>query len=398
MVKKRILFVFHVPFIPMNGGVERVTDILSRIFLKKGYEVFYLNNIRRNSDFVYPVKQFYFPDMNVYSASNINFYNRFIEDYNIDIVINQNGAEKYSYLYLDVNNKKTKVVSVIHTNPLAGYNYYHSALLPLWNGYSFNALITYFAKLFLFPFRYVYGKNKLYFKLRKLFKFVIDRSDLVVLLSEKYFDDFLSLSLGDVSKLRCIPNPLVYTNEEAFNLIKKKQILYVDRFNLSEKRPDRLLKIWKKLYHKYPDWELVFVGADGIEGYMRRYVKRYNLDRVVFAGQCDPKSYYEQASILCLTSSYEGFPMVLLEAMQNKVVPIAFNSFNSITDIIIDGVTGVLVEPFDLDGYASKLEMLMIKQLERQKMAEHAFEHMANFSKDNVSKLWESTFEELFYK
>ena len=66
--------------------------------------------------------------------------------------------------------------------------------------------------------------------------------------------------------------------------------------------------------------------------------------------------------------------------------------------IIIDGVTGVLVEPFDLDGYASKLEMLMIKQLERQKMAEHAFEHMANFSKDNVSKLWESTFEELFYK
>ena len=131
---------------------------------------------------------------------------------------------------------------------------------------------------------------------------------------------------------------------------------------------------------------------------MRRYVKRYNLDRVVFAGQCDPKSYYEQASILCLTSSYEGFPMVLLEAMQNKVVPIAFNSFNSITDIIIDGVTGVLVEPFDLDGYASKLEMLMIKQLERQKMAEHAFEHMANFSKDNVSKLWESTFEELFYK
>ena len=62
MVKKRILFVFHVPFIPMNGGVERVTDILSRIFLKKGYEVFYLNNIRRNSDFVYPVKQFYFPD------------------------------------------------------------------------------------------------------------------------------------------------------------------------------------------------------------------------------------------------------------------------------------------------------------------------------------------------
>ncbi|MCY6328416.1 hypothetical protein OXV69_18040 [Bacteroides fragilis] len=126
--------------------------------MKKGYEVFYLNNIRRNSDFVYPVKQFYFPDMNVYSASNINFYNRFIEDYNIDIVINQNGAEKYSYLYLDVNNKKTKVVSVIHTNPLAGYNYYHSALLPLWNGYSFNALITYFAKLFLFPFRYVYGK------------------------------------------------------------------------------------------------------------------------------------------------------------------------------------------------------------------------------------------------
>lgn len=61
------------------------------------------------------------------------------------------------------------------------------------------------------------------------------------------------------------------------------------------------------------------------------------MERVVFTGWQDPESFYRDASILCLTSDFEGWGMVLTEAMTFGAVPVAFNSYAAITDIIDDG-------------------------------------------------------------
>ena len=59
--------------------------------------------------------------------------------------------------------------------------------------------------------------------------------------------------------------------------------------------------------------------------------------------------------IFCMTSNYEGFPMVLLEAMQFGCVPIAFKSFESLDDIIINHNNGYQITPFDIYEYINSL-------------------------------------------
>jgi len=73
----------------------------------------------------------------------------------------------------------------------------------------------------------------------------------------------------------------------------------------------------------------------------------------------DPEKYYKKASILCMTSSFEGFGLVLVEAQTYGVVPVAFNSFSSVTDVIHNGETGFLVEPFNEESYVEILSDLM---------------------------------------
>ena len=103
--------------------------------------------------------------------------------------------------------------------------------------------------------------------------------------------------------------------------------------------------------HKYEDWSLIIVGGGRQLDEMRQLAANLKLVNVKFEGFQDPKSYYERASIFCMTSSYEGFGIVLVEAMQYGVVPMAFNSYISVTDIIENGVMVFLIEPFDIDAY-----------------------------------------------
>lgn len=397
MKKYNILFVFHVPFIPFNGGVERVTDILCRAFVAEGHSVLYLSSERREMDFQYPTNQYYFPDSDYMSKDNVQFYNTFLIDKKIDIVINQNGSERHSYLYLNIlRNNHLKVISVIHTNPLVGYRHHQYALIPLWVSFSIKDMFNYLVKTLLFPFRFIWRRNMQYFRLKCQYDYVSKHSDIVLLLSERFFDDMCLICPSSKKKLRSISNPISYSLPKTF--LKKKQILYVGRFGVTEKRPDRLLKVWKRIHKQYLDWELVFIGYGGLEYYMRAYVKRHKLERVFFVGQCEPKSYYETATILCLTSSYEGLGMVLLEAMQHKVIPIAFDSYASVRDVIIPEETGLLVSPFDLDEYACQLAALMSSPSKRLKLAEQAYAYVRKYSIRNITAKWEKLFVEIMDK
>jgi glycosyltransferase involved in cell wall biosynthesis len=101
-----------------------------------------------------------------------------------------------------------------------------------------------------------------------------------------------------------------------------------------------------------------------------------------------PEEYYSDSSIFCLTSNFEGFPMVLPEAMAFGVVPFAFDSFPAVHDIIEDGKTGVLVKPFSIKEYADKLAQLMDDGKERARMSENCMKYVTRFSLDNIVNQW----------
>ena len=122
-----------------------------------------------------------------------------------------------------------------------------------------------------------------------------------------------------------------------------------------QKRSDRLLEIWEKIYQEFPEWELKFVGDGELCSFMEKRIVRKKLPRVTIEGNKPSEPYYEESSILCLTSNYEGWGMVLTEAMQYGVVPVSFNSYHSVEDIIIPERNGMLVKPFDLNEYADSV-------------------------------------------
>ena len=115
------------------------------------------------------------------------------------------------------------------------------------------------------------------------------------------------------------------------------------------------------------------------------------LERVRFEGFQNPEPYYRDASIFCMTSAYEGLPMVLIEAASFGCVPVAFESFAAVRDIISAGENGCLVPAFDLDAYAETLARLMSDDALRERLAQIP----EKFSPEKIGAQWEALFREI---
>ena len=189
-----------------------------------------------------------------------------------------------------------------------------------------------------------------------------------------------------------IPNPSSYAYSNIISP-KNKEILYVGRINTSQKKIDYLLEIWDKLANKYSNWSLHIVGGGDELDSMIDYSRQLRLKNIYFHGQNEPSPFYKTAAIFCLTSSYEGLPLVLIEAMQEGVVPIAFNSFLSVTDIIDNQVNGFLIAPFNKDEYVRKLELLMTNENLTAEMSLKARKKSEFFSIQRITDKWIDLFD-----
>ena len=99
-----------------------------------------------------------------------------------------------------------------------------------------------------------------------------------------------------------------------------------------------------------------------------------------------------------MTSKYEGWPMVLMEGQQMGVVPIVYNSFESLTDIINDGVNGIIIPNNNIKLFVEKLKNLMQNTSERHMMAENAIMNSKRFNIDEVVNKYLNLFHNLVEK
>ncbi len=179
---------------------------------------------------------------------------------------------------------------------------------------------------------------------------------------------------------------------------KENLVLFSGRLEQFSKRVDRLLRIWQKVAPNIPQWRLVIAG-EGPDGEMlRRMAAEMGLERVEFLGYCsDMSGLYRRASVLCLTSQTEGWPLSLAEAQANGVIPIAFAATGGIRDILEpDGVNGFLVTPFDEDEYARKLLALVNMPEEEKLRIRHAVVKKAeSYSPARTAEKWKKLFDNL---
>lgn len=379
-----ILFFYTLDFNTRRGGVEIVSNVLRREFAKKDVTVYYLSWYRS-------IIHAYLPNQKKCDCrENRLFLEHFIREKSIDIILNQAALDiESSKLILNLNVPSVKIISVFHNSLLARAN----------NFVISNRVFRKYSKIRIC--RYLYSRNFFLFLVLFLYKLkytshykrVNDRSDAIVFLSPSFFQEFYFFyKYADSSKLRAISNPLAF--DYPINVIgeKKKQLLYVGRINVFSKRVDLLLEIWKEVVGLYPDWSLKIVGDGEEKATVMKLAENMKLRNVYFEGYQNPIKYYEEAAIFCMTSAYEGFGMVLIEAMAYKTVPIAFNSFLSVTDIIVHNSNGILVKPFDKNEYVNEICKLIEDSSYREKLSREAQRSVKRFASDEIINDWFSLF------
>lgn len=220
--------------------------------------------------------------------------------------------------------------------------------------------------------------------------------DKVVVLSPSYISEYEKVMgrKDTLLKIVAIPNPQIKHASRIAIRDKKKQIVFVGRLD-GEKAVYRLLQIWKKIYKQLPDWNLVLVGDGETREDDEKLAKTLQLERVEFLGYRKSIPIIDESSILCLTSNIEGQPTVFMEAMTLGVVPIGFDSFSAIYEMIDNGMNGIIIPAFDLNQYAEALRQLAFDSERRFCLAMNAQTKVRQFDMSVVSEMWVHLFKEL---
>lgn len=387
-----IIFFHSNGIVPTAGGISRTTANLGRIFRKKGHQVWFVGARDLHEKADYDEMQFFLPNPVVDSQHNVDYLCSFIIGHGVGVVINQSpfAAAIVNLLELCRKQSGVKVIACYHNSiitPVIRYAYQREFLLRQ-HGMS---LFFHFLKWKPVSRLLVWGYIQKY---RARFRQTIDKSDAVVLLCQGQENELLRIcGYRQCDKTHVIPNCIPETKVGICE--KKKQVLWVGTFDYAVKRPDFMLRIWQKVFQNHPDWMLCMLGDGPSLETMKKMAEQLKLQNVVFTGRVMPESYYEESQILCMTSVHEAFPMVPLEAMNHGLAVIAFCSFTSADVIVQDGITGLLISPFDVKAYSEKLSRLMGDDALREEMTLGSRQFIKTFSEEAVYIQWNHLFSEL---
>lgn len=243
------------------------------------------------------------------------------------------------------------------------------------------------------PARFCIQKAYSFYRSRA-FEYACGACDRFVLLSERFFPAFAPAKKFP-GKVCAIPNPASFGAADNPLAEKKRELLFVGRLENGQKRVDLLLRIWARLEARFPAWRLRIVGDGPDAEKLRALAGTLGLERADFEGFRDPVPYYRNAAIFCMTSAFEGWGMVLVEAAAFACVPVAFDSYAAVRDIVADGENGVLIPAFDCEAYAETLARLMSDAAARERFALAARSRVSDFSASKIAARWEALFTEI---
>jgi glycosyltransferase involved in cell wall biosynthesis len=199
---------------------------------------------------------------------------------------------------------------------------------------------------------------------------------------------------GKVPQVCVIRNPIGF-HPTAGNQLDSKTVLAVGRLTY-QKGFDRLLDAWEKVADREKGWTLVFAGDGELRTDLQAQVRRLGISGSVrFAGNVrDIAACYADASIVALSSHYEGLPMALLEAQAFGIPAVSFDCPCGPSEVIRDGESGFLVKEGDTDAFADALFQLMRSRGERVRMGMNALRNASCWDIETIMPQWIQLFEE----
>lgn len=182
-------------------------------------------------------------------------------------------------------------------------------------------------------------------------------------------------------------NPLAFKPTRKSDM-NNKVVIAAGRY-APQKNFDALLEAWHKMGDENQDWELRIFGDGEDKDKLQSLIDKYNLTNarlMPYAKRLDEEM--DKASIFALTSRYEGWGLVLIEAQAKGLPCVSFNCKHGPSEIIADGVNGFLVTPNDTDEFALKLLRLMKDNELRQTFSNQAQKDLYKYEIDYVIKQW----------
>lgn len=215
--------------------------------------------------------------------------------------------------------------------------------------------------------------------------------DEIVTLTEKDREIWLKNTKGR-AKVTAIVNPSPYQATDYVPSRENKTVLAVGRLTY-QKGFDLLLKSWHYLKSQdlHNDWKLIIVGEGEDKLLLENLVEEYQLNNSVELKPFTKNiaEYYQHSSLYCMSSRFEGFGMVLVEAHTFGLPVVSFDCEIGPSEIVIDKESGLLAQPENIQDLAEKLCILMnSSENEYRQMSLMAKESIKRFNIDSVIKSW----------
>ena len=194
-----------------------------------------------------------------------------------------------------------------------------------------------------------------------------------------------------------VPNPisLPIGGRHGVSVARRKVVMGMGRLSY-QKGFDQLLRAFSAIAQKYSEWSLVIWGEGSLRPELEELRDELGLrGRVSFPGwTSDPFREMYRAGMFVLSSRYEGFGMVLGEAMACGLPVVSFDCPSGPSEIVRHGVDGVLVRPGDVTALAAAMARLLGDDAERRRLGARALEVTSRFDKEKVMDMWESVLRE----
>jgi len=348
-----------------NGGIERVISKLSPLFLNSGYNVTVFVEKKTQDDYVLDdkIKIEIIPTVEPKSQNEANRYDAWkdlILKYNIDTMMYQ--ASTHHYLFYDLIFCK-----------MMGLNFITTAHEFLSQGMCYNDILL---------------------KQRTV---VMKNVDLIQTLSrteEKFWQN-----LGVNAKY--IPNPLTFNpTENEIASKENKTIIWVGRFDSDQKNPKDAIDIMKIIHQQDKNIKMIMMGkgeTKQIDDEIKNYIKTKGLTDVIENKyDNEMKKYYQKASVLLMTSTYESAPMVLGEAMSFGLPCVIYDM--PYLEFARENKGVISVRQRDIFSAAKTLKDLLDNQKQLKEKGYFAKIFVENFAKIDIINEWKKAFIQLANK
>ena len=356
---------FFLSDITKIGGIERVTSLLAN---------YLTNNPNLKIDIVSLFKGRDKPNYHISDRIKIHYLSE-----------SSHGAKPHSLGRIKSLIKKIGKVNTFFSN--ADYDIVLAQSFPS----AFALFFSEFPKNKVIAVEHVYAQyyNRI---LQKIRASIYRRFGKVVVLTNNdkiFFDSFLPRN-----KTIVIPNPVCLADTQISSL-KNKLIVSVGRLEY-QKGYDTLINCMNELHAHYPEWRLNIYGDGTLRDKLQYQIDSNHLSaHVKLCGQTnDINSKLREASFYVMSSHFEGFPMVLVEAMNQGLPCVSFDCPNGPSDIIVNGKNGILVPDQNKDELIKAMTILIQDQNLRKQMGLYASKSTNRFSIEIISQRWEKLFEE----